>query len=528
MQKVMSALINAAEWRMIMRDFADLVSAGEFNKFDYQAWKRLHETYDEDVLIDLWRINHNWNNSEFEYVISTSGRTYSFVDSDCSLGEFLYDNVLNEDTYLYKNSPKTGRVGWTDLIHNIEYTQYYDNICGGLITTSSNFGTKSAATAASATVAACSTAVTGESTTATSAIYDDSLCSKITTGYLSIDDYDCGCAKGTDGLEGIAKADYCDYDNAKGVSEVIDKICTDYHIGDDLSTDYSYHTSLTTPSYDYNIYSPLVGEPISNKTDSISIRLDEFATIEDVNHKMDEMKQAIADAMKDVIASAPLKNNNNKEKEESKMKGFNFDFGPCDNSKVRMSMYGLAVKNAAGTWVSYNPKSKEVVDVDVLNFDGAKYMYKMPAALKDVAVGDVIVHNHKPMFVTEVTEDRKNLTVIDVYAGEEKHVIPTVNMFGFNFVTKVVSLFNTVSANAPSPDAPFGNMLPLLMLSEGGTDKIDPMMLMCMMGGTFDMSNPMMMYFLLGDNKIDPLALMLMGQMMNKPAAVAPAAPAAQ
>lgn len=523
MQKLMTAVINAAEWRMIMRDFADLVSAGEFNKFDYQSWKKLHDTIDEDVLIDLWRINRNYG---LEYVISTKGRTYSFVDNDCSLGEFLYDNVLNDNAYLYKNGPKNGKVKWTDLIRNIEYTQHYDTLCGGLITTSSN--TKSATVAASATVASCSSAITAESASAKT--YDDSLCSKITSGYLSVDgivDYGCSGAKGTDGLEGIAKASYCDYDNTKGVSGVIDKICTDYYIGDDLSTDYSYYTTTTTPSYDYNKYSPIVGSPISNKTDSISIRLDEFATIEDVNHQMDEMKQVIADAMKDIMASTPLKNNN-KEKEESKMKGFNFDFGPCDNSKVRMSMYGLAVKNAAGTWVSYNPKSKEVVDVDVLNFDGAKYMYKMPAALKDVAVGDVIVHNHKPMFVTEVTEDRKNLTVIDVYAGEEKHVIPTVNMFGFNFVTKVVSLFNTVSANAPSPDAPFGNMLPLLMLSEGGTDKIDPMMLMCMMGGTFDMSNPMMMYFLLGDNKIDPLALMLMGQMMNKPAAVAPAAPAAQ
>lgn len=190
-----------------------------------------------------------------------------------------------------------------------------------------------------------------------------------------------------------------------------------------------------------------------------------------------------------------------KVKEEKTMKNFNFnfDFGSCADGSVRMSMYGLAVKNAAGTYVSYNPKTKEIVDVDILNFDGAKYMYKVPVALKDIVLGDIIIHNRKPMFVVALSTDGTNtLTCVDVCAGEQKTVIPTVNMFGFNFVTKIVSLLNILGDNTPSPEAPFGNMLPFLMMNE--EEDIDPMML-C---------------FMMGNNNFNPVMFMLMSKEENK------------
>lgn len=79
-------------------------------------------------------------------------------------------------------------------------------------------------------------------------------------------------------------------------------------------------------------------------------------------------------------------NNVDNKKGNKKMKAFNFDFGPCTTDNIRMSMYGLAVKNANGTWVSYNPESKEIIDVDIFNFDGGKFLYKMPVAIKDIAL----------------------------------------------------------------------------------------------------------------------------------------------
>ena len=204
--------------------------------------------------------------------------------------------------------------------------------------------------------------------------------------------------------------------------------------------------------------------------------------------------------------------NKNDEGEKTKMKGFNFDFGPCTNDQVRMSMYGLAIKNASGEWVSYN--DGQVVNVDVLNFDGAKYMFKMPVAVKDIAVGDIVIHNRVPMFVESV---ENGIHVVDIRAGEKKEILPTTNMFGFNFVTKIVSMFNAFQSS-PTPDQPFGNMLPFLMLNgEDGKSMDSDTMLMFMMmqnqnGSANVFANPMMLYFLMkdkGGSDILPLMLMM-------------------
>lgn len=198
---------------------------------------------------------------------------------------------------------------------------------------------------------------------------------------------------------------------------------------------------------------------------------------------------------------------------DTMMKGINFDFGPC-GSTVRMSMYGMAIQNISGEWVSYNPDSREIINVDVFNMaDGGKYMYKMPVAIADVKEGDIVIHNRVPMFVTAINENG-TFEVTDVRAGETKNIIPTRNMFGFNFMTKVVSMFGAF-ANAPTADQPFGNMLPFLMMNGENDKDIDPMMFMFMMnqGGNTGM-NPMMWYFMFKDNKdIDPAVMWMITSM---------------
>ena len=201
-----------------------------------------------------------------------------------------------------------------------------------------------------------------------------------------------------------------------------------------------------------------------------------------------------------------------KRKEKDTMDLFKgFEFGSCENDNVKVSMYGIAVKNATGTWVSYDSNSGKVIDVDILNFNG-KYLYKMPVAIKDIAVGDVIIHNRKPMFVTRVEGGK--LLVIDPAAGEEKIILPTTNMFGFNFAVKIVNLFGNCFGSA-SADQPFGNMLPLMMLADSDkTDDVLPLMFL-MNGGNLDMSNPMMTFLLMNgknDNSLLPLMFL-----MNQP-----------
>ena len=196
---------------------------------------------------------------------------------------------------------------------------------------------------------------------------------------------------------------------------------------------------------------------------------------------------------------------NNKEKKE--MKGFNFDFGPCTNDNVRMSIYGLAIKNTAGVWVSYNDGA--IVDVDCFNFEGGKYMFKIPVAVSAIASGDVIIHNKVPMFVSYIEDDE--ICAVDIRDGEVKTIIPTSNMFGFNFVTKIVSLFDTLKG-APTPEQPFGGMLPFVMMGE---DKdFDPMMMFFLMQDQKSLAaNPMLMYMMMNKGKeFDPMMMLLFTQ----------------
>ena len=228
------------------------------------------------------------------------------------------------------------------------------------------------------------------------------------------------------------------------------------------------------------------------------------------------MEQLISDldALKEEMYR-PIQVNDNK-KENENMKGFNFDFGTCENNNVRLSMYGMAIKNTAGEWVSYNPEAGEIINVDIFNMeDGGKYLFKMPVGISNVAVGDIIVHNKVPMFVTNINDGGKSFDVIDAREGECKTVIPTKNMFGFDVVTKIVSLFGAFM-DAPTADQPFGNMLPFLMMGDGKVDPMMAFMLMNQQNGTNMMNNPMMMYFMMKDSKdIDPMMFMMMGNMMK-------------
>ena len=200
----------------------------------------------------------------------------------------------------------------------------------------------------------------------------------------------------------------------------------------------------------------------------------------------------------------------NKEKENNKMKFGNFDFGPVDSS-VRMSMYGMAIKNASGTYVAYDENSKSIMDVDILNFEGAnKFIYKMPVALKEVRCGDVIIHARKPMFVQATYADGR-FKVLDVFDGEEKTIVPARSPFGFDFMTKVVSFVNFTNADSANP---FGNLLPLMLLNDGGAKDNDALLLAMAMGNNMFgniSANPLMVYALMnekGNPDVSPLMLL--------------------
>lgn len=210
-----------------------------------------------------------------------------------------------------------------------------------------------------------------------------------------------------------------------------------------------------------------------------------------------------------------ISNKSENKKEKKDMNFFkNFEFGPVKNDTVRLSPYGLAVKNLDGSWVSYDGASDSIIDVDVFNFEGKNLIYKIPVAPHTVRAGDMIVHQGKGMYVVaDVCEGDTCVSVIDPRAGESKEILFTKSPFGFTFIMKLVSLLDMSGIEA-NPDNPFGNLLPLAMMGDKDCDAATMMAMMMMMNSescNFDMSNPMMMYALMsGDNKDMLLPMMLM------------------
>lgn len=199
------------------------------------------------------------------------------------------------------------------------------------------------------------------------------------------------------------------------------------------------------------------------------------------------------------IDEEPVKKNK-KEKKNNMSNLFGFEFGPIDNGSVAMSAKGMAIKNKDNKYVAYDSEKNEVVDVTILTLPSAtKIFYKIPVALKDVAIGDVIIHNSDICFVLD--GDDNTLDVVNISRGTAETIFPAKSPFGFNFITKVVSLFNFNTANK---DNPFGNVLPFLLMGDGDKKDMLPLIMMCGQGN-FDMNNPMMMYFLMKDGKADDL-----------------------
>ena len=215
-----------------------------------------------------------------------------------------------------------------------------------------------------------------------------------------------------------------------------------------------------------------------------------------------------------------IEKNNNEENETMKNNFMNFDFGPCTNDGIKVSLYGIAVKNTSGNYVSYDSANKNIIDVDILNFDGGKYLFKMPVAIKDVQIGDTIIHARKPMFVEEVKE--KSLVAVDPVAGEKKEVLLTKSPFGFDFATKIVNLFASMGGFGGADNSnPFGNMLPFFLMGDSKGGDRDMMLMFAMMNGNTNFAaNPMLMYALMNkDGKAnDMLPFLLMGGFGANPA----------
>lgn len=283
-----------------------------------------------------------------------------------------------------------------------------------------------------------------------------------------------------------------------------------------------------SPPYSHDIgYSNTISDCITDTVKAVnSVYLNGDTYSLKVSGGVSELEDRVEKLEKTVKKQSIPCSEKDSNKEDKKVKGFNFDFGPVNSDKVRMSIYGIAVKNNAGTYVSFNPQSQEIIDVDILNFDGEQFLYKMPVAINAIRTGDVVIHSRKPMFVEVV--NATDITVVDVFEGERKNIMPTKSPFGFNFMTKVVSIMDMMNGGStPSAENPFGNILPFLMLNQkdGNKNDFNPMMLMLVMNQQGTMNNMNMMLPLLmapqnGQVDANMMFMMMamsggMGAMMN-------------
>ena len=260
---------------------------------------------------------------------------------------------------------------------------------------------------------------------------------------------------------------------------------------------------LSTPPYSTLVYdgSNWNNIAVDSCTDHLSDEIDRIKNaLADLRFVTNDSKNTIEQMKK------TLDKKENKEMNTNDM--FNFDFGAPNDSKIRMSMYGYAIPNSAGKYVSYDIEHNRMMDVQILNFNCSGLFYKMPKPLGKITVGDVIFHNGVPMFIREISEDTTRFTVIDPKEGTEKTILPAHSPFGFDYLTCLVSLMDGFDAPADA-DNPFGNMLPLLLLgNSNSTDNLLPLMLMS--GGKFDFDNPLMLLTMTGGNfdTSNPLVLM--------------------
>lgn len=259
-------------------------------------------------------------------------------------------------------------------------------------------------------------------------------------------------------------------------------ICTYPYLHPFTTTDYT----IKVPSSDWtnigvNIYS-----------DNISI--DGEPLYEYINNLVNK-----ADKIKDEI-----------KKEKNNMKMLNLDFGPA-NDAIALSMRGMAVRNEAGKYVIYDFDNDEIIDVDPFTINTtASLFYKMPVAIKDVEIGDVIIHNKHYCFVIDAC-DGSAMDVVDITNGTRQTIYPAKSPFGFNFVTKIVSLVDYKNASA---DSPFGNMLPFLLMQDG---KMDDMLPFVLMNSNLKDMDPMMLMYLMGsDKKENFLPFIMMAQNLKK------------
>lgn len=192
------------------------------------------------------------------------------------------------------------------------------------------------------------------------------------------------------------------------------------------------------------------------------------------------------------------------QKESTKMnnlfKSMNFTFGEIKTDQIKYSFNGIAFKNADGTYSTYDINTNTLTNVSDLIMDIP--IYVMPAAIKDIKTGDIVIHKGIVYVIKEVKEEE--FTAIQPNAGTMATLIPEKSIFGYSYMSRVMNVFAFSQASAENP---FGNMLPFFMMNKESNDNTLALMMMMQGNQDFDKILPFM---LMGKENIDPMTMMML------------------
>jgi hypothetical protein len=194
-----------------------------------------------------------------------------------------------------------------------------------------------------------------------------------------------------------------------------------------------------------------------------------------------------------------------------------------------MSFQGTAVK-VNGTYVTFDGDSTTDV-MELIIPGGENMLFKMPATIDQIDIGDVILNNDRVLFVKDVNNDG-NIVAIDPQTNDIITHSPRKNVFGIQFYTRVTSLMNfgqdgggmnpmmlmmmssgqKDTYRSPS-DNKMAEMLPLMMMMQGqngGNNSMQQMLPMMMMSGGSGNMNEMLPFLMMsqsagGDNPFSAL-----------------------
>ena len=497
---------NKEAWEKLLNDFNESVKTGAYNKLPYTDWKVLH-LMDGDYKVVWFEIDNIYlvpnvvHVQEFKYLKDSdnfrmvgTNKKYNISKDDYSFGTYLADmlfydyfdlTVVNEKTDDYR------LLGLTNL---------------GAYGSEDNIGWRAINWALNPAV---------EGTTG-QVIFSDvkkdikKLNSEFDKTTEILNNYYNRNTEWLKVYEDVNKIKNTAFSNTTTINvSSIDpaKLNTKDTTASTASSsiDWGYRTTASTAN-------PIAGGSIAENTIKISDDGSYATTI-----SIDSGLTSRLDTMEERINKLETNNDDVKGKGNN-MKMFNFDFGPIkDNDAIRMSPYGIAVKNVNGTYQAYDKKNGEIMDVDIFNFKADNMFFKIPVAIDAIEAGDVIIFNRRPCFVFGFSE-QGDVIAIDIAMGEKKTILPSKSPFNFNYITKIVSLVdNMFGGEAPSAEHPFGNILPFMLMNEDNSSMKDMLPMMMLMngnsGGTID---PMMLYFMMKADKGDTDSMLPFLLMMNK------------